>query len=36
MERIKVGAASWTDKTLIKNGTCYPRQVTTAAGRLRC
>jgi error-prone DNA polymerase len=36
MERIKVSAASWTDKILIKRGTFYPRQVTTAAGRLRC
>lgn len=36
MERIKVGAASWTDKILIKSGTFYPGQVTTAGGRLRC
>ena len=31
----RVGTASWTDKTLIKSGTFYPRQVTTAEGRLR-
>ena len=35
MEKIKVGTASWTDKTLIKSGTFYPRQVNTAEGRLR-
>jgi uncharacterized protein YecE (DUF72 family) len=35
MEKIRVGAASWTDKTLIKSGTFYPRQVNTAEGRLR-
>ena len=32
---IRVGTASWTDKTLIKSGTFYPRQVVTAEGRLR-
>ena len=35
MEKIRVGTASWTDKTLIGSGTFYPRQVTTAEGRLR-
>jgi uncharacterized protein YecE (DUF72 family) len=35
MEKIRVGTASWTDKTLIESGTFYPRQVTTAEGRLR-
>lgn len=35
MERIRVGTASWTDKTLIKSGTFYPRRVTTAESRLR-
>jgi len=35
MERIRVGKASWTDKTLIKSDTFYPRQVTTAGSRLR-
>jgi uncharacterized protein YecE (DUF72 family) len=35
MEKTRVGTASWTDKTLIKSGTFYPRQVTTAESRLR-
>jgi len=35
MEKIRVGTASWTDKTLIRSGTFYPKQVTTAEGRLR-
>jgi uncharacterized protein YecE (DUF72 family) len=35
IKRIRVGTASWTDRTLIKSGTFYPRQVTTAEGRLR-
>lgn len=35
MKRIRIGTASWTDKTLIKSGSFYPRQVTTAEGRLR-
>ncbi|MDY6839031.1 MAG: DUF72 domain-containing protein [Thermodesulfobacteriota bacterium] len=35
IKRIRVGTASWTDKTLIDSGTFYPRQVTTAEGRLR-
>ena len=35
MGKIRVGTASWTDKTLIGSGTFYPRQVTTAEGRLR-
>jgi len=35
MKRIRVGTASWTDRTLIKSGTFYPRQVTTAEGRLK-
>jgi uncharacterized protein YecE (DUF72 family) len=32
---IRVGTASWTDKTLIESRTFYPRQVTTAEGQLR-
>ena len=35
MEKTRVGTASWTDKTLIESGTFYPRQVTTAEGRLK-
>jgi uncharacterized protein YecE (DUF72 family) len=35
MEKTRVGTASWTDKTLIESGTFYPKQVTTAEGRLR-
>ncbi|MDY6951423.1 MAG: DUF72 domain-containing protein [Thermodesulfobacteriota bacterium] len=35
MKKTRVGTASWTDKTLIKSGTFYPRQVTTAEGRLK-
>ncbi|MDY6989216.1 MAG: DUF72 domain-containing protein [Thermodesulfobacteriota bacterium] len=35
MKKIRVGTASWTDRTLIKSGTFYPRQVTTAEGRLK-
>jgi uncharacterized protein YecE (DUF72 family) len=35
MEKIRVGTASWTDKTLIESGNFYPSQVTTAEGRLR-
>ncbi len=35
MQKIRVGTASWTDKTLIESGTFYPRQATTAEGRLR-
>ncbi|NVM23332.1 MAG: DUF72 domain-containing protein [Desulfobacterales bacterium] len=35
MEKTRVGTASWTEKTLIESGTFYPRQVTTAEGRLR-
>ena len=35
MEKIRVGTASWTDKTLIASGTFYPKQVTTAEDRLR-
>jgi uncharacterized protein YecE (DUF72 family) len=35
MEKVRVGTASWTDKTLIESGTFYPRQATTAEGRLR-
>jgi uncharacterized protein YecE (DUF72 family) len=32
---ILVGTASWTDKTLIREGTFYPKGVTSAAERLR-
>lgn len=35
MKTIKVGTASWTDKTLIKSGTFYPKEVTTAEDRLK-
>ncbi len=35
MGKTRVGTASWTDKTLIKSGTFYPKQVATAEGRLR-
>jgi uncharacterized protein YecE (DUF72 family) len=35
MEKTRVGTASWTDKTLIKSGTFYPKQVNTAEGRLK-
>ena len=35
MGKTRVGTASWTDKTLIESGAFYPRQVTTAEGRLR-
>lgn len=35
MKKIRVGTASWTEKTLIESGTFYPKQVTTAEGRLR-
>nr|HID58107.1 DUF72 domain-containing protein [Desulfobacterales bacterium] len=34
-KRIRMGTASWTDKTLIESGTFYPKQVVTAEGRLR-
>ena len=33
--RIRVGTASWTDKTLIACGRFYPRGASTAEGRLR-
>jgi uncharacterized protein YecE (DUF72 family) len=32
---IFVGTASWTDKTLIKSGAFYPREIDTAESRLR-
>jgi uncharacterized protein YecE (DUF72 family) len=35
MGHIRVGTASWTDKTLIQSRTFYPSDVTTAEGRLR-
>jgi uncharacterized protein YecE (DUF72 family) len=35
MHSVRVGTASWTDKTLIKSGTFYPREVTNPEGRLR-
>jgi uncharacterized protein YecE (DUF72 family) len=35
MGKIRVGTASWTDKTLIKSGTFYPKQVANAEDRLR-
>ena len=35
MGKTRVGTASWTDKTLIKSGTFYPKQVSNAEGRLR-
>lgn len=33
--RILVGTASWTDKTLVASGRFYPRTATTAEARLR-
>lgn len=33
--RIRVGTASWTDRTLTARGVFYPSKVTTAEGRLR-
>jgi uncharacterized protein YecE (DUF72 family) len=33
--RIRVGTASWTDKTLIASGRFYPKGVSTAEARLR-
>ncbi len=33
--RIRVGTASWTDKTLIASGRFYPKGASTAEGRLR-
>ena len=35
MGDIKVGTASWTDKSLIESGTFYPEDVKTAEARLR-
>ena len=35
MGQIRVGTASWTDKTLIESKTFYPSHVNTAEGRLR-
>lgn len=35
MGEIKVGTASWTDKSLIESGTFYPEDVKTAEARLR-
>jgi len=32
---IRVGTASWTERTLIESGSFYPRNATTAEGRLR-
>ena len=32
---IRVGTASWTDKTLIACGRFYPPEATTAEARLR-
>lgn len=32
---IRIGTASWADKSLIDTGRFYPRDVTTAEGRLR-
>ena len=33
--KVRVGTASWTDKTLIACGRFYPRTATTAEARLR-
>src|SRR5205085_9417896 len=33
--RLKVGISSWTEPTLIKAGTFYPRSASTAEERLR-
>jgi uncharacterized protein YecE (DUF72 family) len=35
MGRILIGTASWTDRTLIKDGHFYPPEAKTAEGRLR-
>jgi uncharacterized protein YecE (DUF72 family) len=35
MDKILVGTASWTDKTLIESGHFYPREANTAEARLR-
>lgn len=35
MSRILIGTASWTDPTLVKEGSFYPRDVKTAEARLR-
>ncbi|HHE41510.1 MAG TPA: DUF72 domain-containing protein [Dehalococcoidia bacterium] len=34
MENIRIGTCSWTDPTLIKSGTFYPADTTTAEARL--
>jgi len=36
MGTIKVGTASWTDKSLIESGRFYPKGCTSAEDRLRC
>ena len=35
MDHIKIGTASWTDKSLIDSGTFYPDRAQTAEARLR-
>lgn len=35
MSGIRVGTASWTDKTLIQSGAFYPQEVANPEGRLR-
>jgi len=32
---LRVGTCSWTEKTLIRNGQFYPKEIKTAEGRLR-
>ncbi len=34
MTKIRIGTASWTEKTLLESGTFYPKDITTAEGRL--
>jgi uncharacterized protein YecE (DUF72 family) len=34
MTEIRIGTASWTEKTLLESGTFYPKDITTAEGRL--
>ncbi len=35
MGRIRIGTASWTDKSLIDSGLYYPQSCKTAEARLR-
>lgn len=35
MNNLKIGTASWTDKSLIDSGAYYPEDCTSAEARLR-